>query len=172
MNTLNASVLVGVGKLEQLSMNGGVDSVVNNDLFENTIDILIRGLNSALIKSVEMPSIWAYAFLASLAAVLAQLMYQVWCPEPVKTMTLRAYIFSRLDSVKKVEDSYKVRNAASIASIEYKQLETLTRPAFLVCFVLYSISILTLLYVVVLQSLNVGVAVGWEWAGCILQKLT
>lgn len=61
-----------------------------------SIDSIIQDYSLQTIENLNLPSVWAYAFLASLAVTIGHLSYQAFAPSLIRRMTMREYVQDEL----------------------------------------------------------------------------
>lgn len=66
-------------------------SLILNSLQSN-IDLIIQDYSLQVIEKTGLPSVWAFAFLASLAITIGHLVYQATAPALIQSYTFRDYI--------------------------------------------------------------------------------
>ncbi|EJC7104872.1 hypothetical protein MZJ31_004528 [Vibrio parahaemolyticus] len=59
---------------------------------QNNIDLIIQDYSLQVIEKTGLPSVWAFAFLASLAITIGHLIYQATAPALIQNYTFRDYI--------------------------------------------------------------------------------
>lgn len=110
-------------ELEQLNSTTVQDPRINK-IIEQMEGYVSNGPTS--FGSSTMPEVWAVTFLAALAAVVAQLIYQMFAPTEVRNHSLSSFLADKRKQMKDIVDVNEIVDAVKNASI------SITEAAYLV----------------------------------------
>lgn len=153
---------LNLAKVDIIHKDASIEIDANLNALASQLGIIKTELQNTVISSDVMPSIWVWIFVSSLLAVVAQLVYQSCCPETVKRHSLKEYISARIDDVKKVDSSFKVKNVAIKAKGEYRKQEISLPHFFKFCLTLYTLALILISYIICYQLNLVINAAGWK----------
>jgi len=135
---------------------------VNNELIH-----VKKSVENQSIKTKSLPSVWALSFLASLLAVIAQVIYQLAAPAIVRNSSMREYINGIIDDEMKIHgngqdmDPEAIRELIQKTAVEYRTASRSNLLIALLSLFIYISSVLVIGYIIFDQTERVFVAAGW-----------
>ncbi|WOH37675.1 hypothetical protein RI844_00075 [Thalassotalea fonticola] len=135
---------------------------VNNELLH-----VKKSVENQSIKTKTLPSVWALSFLASLLAVIAQVIYQLAAPAIVRNSSMREYINGIIDDEMKIHgngqemDPMAIRELIEKTAEEYQSASRSNLLIALLSLFIYISSIFVIGYIIFDQTQKVFVAAGW-----------
>lgn len=126
-----------------------------------------KSVENQSIKTKSLPSVWALSFLASLLAVIAQVIYQLSAPSIVRNSSMREYINGIIDDEMKVHGSGQEMDPDAIRELiektadEYQTASKSNRIIALSSLSIYVAAVLVIGYIIFDQTQKVFVAAGW-----------
>lgn len=119
-------------------------------------------LEAMTIQEKRLPSIWVFAFISALTAVIGQIVYSIFAPQRIKDFSAVNYTKFIVDRDLLTEkENFKKEESFRVANEKYIVLSNENRKAAIASIMFYTFSILSIFAVIFLQFSNILKAAGW-----------